>query len=430
MQLNQDEERASEENMGEEPAQVSNQDAPPPKQPRRVNLTTAIFWALLLSVAVFITTFTAMSTRSDAALNSQKEVFAPYSKLDTLLQYIRENYVRDYSDQELWDGIYSGLFSAVGDPYTTYMTSEQFEAYRSDHSGQYVGIGVNVVYDPLTASMYIYRVTPDSPAQEAGLQAGDRVTAVGSLQIGLTTYTEAVNSVAGEAGTEVTLTLLRGETTFEKTLTRRAVKSQNVLYEQLDGKIAYITIVTFSDSSVTEQFRAALEQAKADGCVSYLFDVRNNPGGNLDVICNVLDLLLPEGPIVNIVSADGSTVTRNSGAQQFTSERMAVLCNGSTASAAELFVADLRDYKLAKIVGDTTYGKGTVQTITSLSDGSAIRLTTSYYTPASGSSYDGEGIHPDISVSLSSEQASRFYMLTHEEDPQLQAAIGYLTANN
>lgn len=397
-----------------------------PKPIRRVSLAAAIFLALILCVATFLSTYTVMMVRMNATVNEQKEAYAKFSKLDSLLSHIEERYVRDYDESELWDGIYAGLFDAVGDPYTEYMTAEEYAAYTDDRSGSYVGVGIHVVFDPDAEAIAIYRVTPDSPAEQAGLLAGDRIIAVEGVEVSAATYSEAVDLVAGEEGSAVTMTIRRGEETLEKRITRAKVKSQNVLYERLDGDIAYIDILSFAESSVTEQFSDALTQAKTDGCTSYLFDVRNNPGGSLNVICDVLDLLLPEGVTVRIVAPDGSETTRESDAEHFLDAPMVVLCNGNTASAAELFTADLRDYGLAKLVGETTFGKGTMQTISPLSDGSAVKLTSSYYNPASGVSYDGIGIHPDVEISLTPEQLARFYLLSHEEDPQLQEAIRLL----
>lgn len=402
-------------------------EAPKPIKPiRRISLAAAIFLALFLCVATFVSTYTVMMVRMNAAVNRQKEAYAKFSKLDSLLAHIEERYVRDYDESELWDGIYAGLFDAVGDPYTEYMTAEEYAAYTSDRSGSYVGIGIHVVFDPDADAIAIYRVTPDSPAEQAGLLAGDRITAVENVEVSAATYSEAVDLVAGEEGTAVTMTIRRGEETLEKRITRAKVMSQNVLYERLDGGIAYIAILSFAESSVTEQFSSALTQAQIDGCTSYLFDVRNNPGGSLNVICDVLDLLLPKGITVRIVAPDGTETTRESDAEHFLDAPMAVLCNSGTASAAELFTADLRDYGLAKLVGETTFGKGTMQTISPLSDGSAVKLTSSFYNPASGVSYDGVGIHPDVEVSLTPEQQARFYLLSHEEDPQLQEAIRLL----
>lgn len=397
----------------------------PPKEARRISVAGAVFLSLLACTAVFLSTFTVMMTRMNAKLNEQDAQYAKFSKLEQLFSNIEENYVRDYDESVLWESIYGALYDAVEDPYTEYMTKEEFEAYTADRSGNYVGIGIGVVFDPDSKGIYIHRVNTASPAEQAGLQAGDVITAVGSIAVNEKTYSEAIKSVIGEAGTAVKLTVLRGDETLTFSVTRAKVETENVFYEKIEGDIAYITIVSFSETVTYDQFAAALEQAKTDGCTSYIFDVRNNPGGNLDVICECLDLLLPEGITVNIVDADGMTTTRESDAEHFLDAPMAVLCNGSTASAAELFTADLRDYGLAVIVGETTYGKGTMQTVTALSDGSAVKLTTRYYNPMSNVSYDGIGIKPDdgCEVILTDEQRQRFYLLSNEEDPQLQAAI-------
>lgn len=429
------------------PASPDGEENRPQKPIRRISLAAAIFLALLLCTGVFLSTYTVMMVRMSKAVNEQKEALSQsselgdfferirelyeqdsrYAKLNELLSRIEGSYVREYEEGDLWDGIYAGLFGAVGDPYSEYMTADEYAAYTADRSGSYVGVGIHVVFDPSEDAIAIYRVTHDSPAEAAGLQAGDLIVGVEDVTVSAATYTQAVNLVTGAEGTEVTLTIRRGEETLEKKVKRAKVMSENVLYERLDNDIAYITILSFAESTVTDQFEAALEQAQADGCTSYLFDVRNNPGGSLNVICDVLDLLLPEGVTVHIVNAAGEETTRDSDAEHFLDAPMAVLCNGSTASAAELFTADLRDYGLAKLVGETTFGKGTVQTISPLDDGSAVKLTTSYYTPMSGVSYDGVGILPDVEIALSAEQASRFYLLSHEEDPQLQAAIQLLT---
>lgn len=403
-----------------------NRENRPPKPIRRISLAAAIFLALLLCVAVFLSTYTVMMVRMSAAVNEQKEALQKYSKLEDLLSRIQESYVREYDENDLWDGIYEGLFNAVGDPYTQYMTAEQYAEYTADRSGSYVGIGIHVVFDLDEDAIAIYRVNPDSPAAQADLRSGDLIVGVEGLAVTAAVYQEAVNKVLGEEGTDVHLTIRRGEETLEKSVKRAKVTTQNVLYERLEGDVAYITILSFAESSVTQQFKDALKQAQTENCKAYLFDVRNNPGGSLNVICDVLDVLLPEGVTVRIVSADGRETTRTSDAEHFLDAPMAVLCNGSTASAAELFTADLRDYGLAQLVGETTFGKGTMQVISPLSDGSAVKLTTSYYNPMSGVSYDGIGIHPDVEVPLTAEQAARFYLLSHEEDPQLQAALDLL----
>lgn len=403
----------------------------PTKSAKRVSLAGAVFFALLFAVGVFLATFTAMSVRLDAAVDQAKSASpggnSPdgtyYDKLNGLLSYIGEEYVRGADEKALWDGVYAGLLEAVGDPYSEYMTAEEFAAYTAERSGNYVGIGVHVTFDQTQDAIAIYRVTPGSPAEQSGLRTGDLIVAVEDVAVSAATYNEAVDLVAGEEGTDVSLTIRRGEETIDLSITRAKVESRNVLYEKL-GDTAYLSILSFSESNVTEQFQDALEAAKQDGCTSYLFDLRNNPGGNLDVVCAVLDELLPANQtILHIIDAQGNDQTRETENEAYLDAPMAVLCNGNTASAAELFTADLRDYGLATIVGVTTYGKGTMQTISPLSDGSAVKLTSNFYNPASNVSYDGVGIRPDVEVKLTAEQSARFYLLSHEEDPQLQAAL-------
>lgn len=398
------------------------------KEPRKVSLAGAVFFALLLSVGTFLCAYVTMSAQANAKLREMDLVYAKYAKMEALLTFIEENYIREYDKDQLWDDMYSAMFDSIGDPYSTYMTAEEYAAYVADRSGNYVGIGISVVYDKATGGAYIHRVTTDSPAAKAGLQPGDIVTAVGELKLSFDTYNQALNLVRGEEGTAVKLTVLRNGESLQVEVIRGKMKTENVFYEKLEGNVAYVEILSFSEDITVSQFEAALKQAAEEGCTSYVFDLRNNPGGSLDVICKCLDLLLPEGDIVHIVSADGKSESRKSDKEHFLDAPMTVLCNGNTASAAELFTADLRDYGLATIVGETTFGKGTMQSITPLTDGSALKITHRYYNPASNVSYDGVGIkpHEGCEVILTEEELDNFYKMTHEEDRQLQKALDVL----
>ena len=398
------------------------------KEPRKVSLAGAVFFALLLSVGTFLCAYVTMSAQANAKLREMDLVYAKYAKMEALLTFIEENYIREYDKDQLWDDMYSAMFDSIGDPYSTYMTAEEYAAYVADRSGNYVGIGISVVYDKATGGAYIHRVTADSPAAKAGLQPGDIVTAVGKLTLSFDTYNQALNLVRGEEGTAVKLTVLRNGESLQVEVIRGKMKTENVFYEKLEGNVAYVEILSFSEDITVSQFEAALKQAAEEGCTSYVFDLRNNPGGSLDVICKCLDLLLPEGDIVHIVSADGKSESRKSDKEHFLDAPMTVLCNGNTASAAELFTADLRDYGLATIVGETTFGKGTMQSITPLTDGSALKITHRYYNPASNVSYDGVGIkpHEGCEVILTEEELDNFYKMTHEEDRQLQKALDVL----
>lgn len=350
-----------------------------------------------------------------------------YEKLATMIAMIEGYYVHDYDENELWENVCRTLVQSLADDYSQYLTAEEYNALVDSGDGDFVGIGVHATYDIDTEGVYIFGVMPDSPAEKAGLQTGDIIVAAEGIEANEENYYELLDSIRGEVGTNVQLTVKRGEETKDFTVTRGAVAAENVLYEKLDSNIALIRILSFADASVSEEFTKKIALAQSEGCDSFIFDVRNNGGGYLDEICAVLDLLLPEGPIINIVDKNGTTQTQNSDANCITG-KMAVLCNSGTASAAELFTAALRDYELADIVGTTTFGKGTMQTTRLLSDGSAVKLSTAFYNPPSNVSYDKVGIKPDYETELSEEWENRFFKMPKEEDNQLQKAIELLTS--
>ncbi len=409
---------------------ASGRAAKPKKERKyvRFSLLLAFFITLLLCLATFLTTYALLTARQDAESAALKSELARFSKLDQMLDTLTGRYVNGTDESDRMEAVYYALFDDL-DPYSFYMSADEYSAFRADRSGQYAGIGANVTIDPETQGMYVYRVLPNGPADRAGLKPGDIITAVEDIAVQTSTYNEAVAAVAGEPDTAVSLTLLRDGKAITISVIRGTVESRSVWYTATEDGIAVIEITDFSASYVVDQFKAALEQAQKDGCRAYLFDVRDNPGGDLNVICSVLDLLLPEGPIIHIVTgADGETQekTISSGANQMVEGPMAVLCNRKTASAAELFTADLKEYGLAAVIGDPTYGKGTVQSVFTNSDGSAYKLTTSYYTPKSGTGYDGIGIIPDTEITLSDDPNANRYRMSRDEDRQWQEAVRQL----
>ena len=234
----------------------------------------------------------------------------------------------------------------------------------------------------------------------------------------------------GEVGTEVTITIARGadySEQFDVTLTRRMVEEQSVTYETIElpnlvTPIAYIRLMDFNDTTAS-QFADALNRGREDRAHGYIVDVRNNGGGELSSILQILDMLLPEGPIVRIQYKDGTEQVYESDVNEFKAP-MVVLANGNTASAAELFVSALKDYQKAIVVGTVTYGKGTVQSLIPFEDGSALRISTSMYAPPYSDNYEGVGITPDVESELDEEYRNiNLFKLAHENDAQLQAAL-------
>lgn len=406
-----------------------------------------ILLCLVVCVLTFVGTAAYTSQREEQRLNEMREEWSQYAKynifndlsdeelknvdkLFKLIELLEDDSIREFDREHIWEMIYKSLAIGTNDIYGQYLTAEEYAATKESTSGHFVGIGVRVIYDEVSNGAYIYGVITDSGASKAGLQKGDIIIeAEGVKSTDQESYLEMVNSILGEADTNVQIKVKRGDKTLDFTITRAQVLSENVLYEKLAGDIAYIQILTFSDGSLPYQVKAKMEMAQEDGCTSYIFDVRNNTGGLLESITGVLDPLLPEGPIINTVDKYGNKETISSDADCFKAP-MVVLCNKSTASAAELFTAALRDYDMATIVGETTYGKGSMQTTKLLSDGSAIKMTTALYTPPSGESYDGIGIVPDVEVKLDEEWVNKFQIMPRERDHQLKKAIEILNSAN
>ena len=350
-----------------------------------------------------------------------------YEKLSAMIAMIEGSYIHGYEENELWEDLYRTLAISLGDDYSQYLTAEEYNALVDSADGDFVGIGVHATYDVDTQGIYIFGVIPNSPAEKAGLKRGDVIVKAEGIEATEETYYDVLDAVRGEAGTNVSVTALRGEEKIDFVITRQAVASENVLYQKLDGNIAYIRILSFADTRVSEEFVQKIALAQSEKCEKFIFDLRNNSGGYLDEILAVLDILLPEGPMINIVDKKGLTKTHNSDSNCIKGE-MAVLCNGNTASAAELFTAALRDYELAEIIGETTFGKGTMQTTRLLSDGSALKLSIAFYNPPSNVSYDKIGVKPDFEVKLTEYWESRYFKMPVEEDTQLQKAIEVLNS--
>ena len=229
-----------------------------------------------------------------------------HSKLAAIISMIERYYVYDYDENELWERIYTDIIKSLGDDYSQYITADEYKALIDSNDGDFVGIGVHATYDVDTQGIYIFGVIPQSPAEKAGLKKGDIVIASEGIEASEENYYELLDSIRGEKGSYVEMTILRGEEKIEFKVERDAVASESVIYEKLGTDTAYIQILTFSDTTVSEQFTKIIALAQSESCDKFIFDVRNNLGGDLEEICAILDLLLPEGPIINIIDKDGN----------------------------------------------------------------------------------------------------------------------------
>lgn len=312
---------------------------------------------------------------------------------------ILDRYYYEKIDEEaLVDGIYAGMVSGVGDPYTCYYTEEEYESLTESTSGSYYGIGAVLTQNMETKVVKILHVYPGTPAEEAGVKDGDIIVKVGDIEGDSMDLSELVKHIKGEEGTKVHLELLREgeEKNLEFDVERRQIEVPTVEYRMLEGNIGLIQISEFSDNT-PEQFDEAVRELQGQGMASMIVDLRDNPGGVLQSVCEMLDEILPEGIVVYTEDKYGKR-------SDYTSDEncldipMAVLINENSASASEIFAGAVQDYKYGTIIGTTSFGKGIVQSILPLEDGSAVKVTMAKYFTPEGNYIHEVGIKPDIEV--------------------------------
>lgn len=347
-------------------------------------------------------------------------------KLAMLESVLNEYYVGDVDRYKLQEGIYKGFISGVGDAYSTYYTQEEYDEFKEETSGVYNGIGIKMYLETEDNSIVIKEVFEGSPAESAGLLPYDKIIKVAGKSVSGNDYTTVVELVAGKKDTEIDLTIYRpsDNKTYEFSLTRSHITYPTVYFRMLDKDLAYIQITKFEELT-HNQFKNALEKSKEQNAKGIVLDLRNNPGGLLRIAKDIVDELVPEGIIVSTKDKNGKSIEYYAD-REYNDIPMVVLINGSSASASEVVAGALKDYNRAKLVGETSYGKGVVQTIIPFSDGSAIKLTTSQYFTPSGVCIQGIGIKPDVHVGLPIEKLLKGAKLEDTEDDQLQTAMKVL----
>lgn len=347
-----------------------------------------------------------------------------HEKLDEIVALLDEVYVDGYDTDKLGDYLAQAAVAATGDRWSYYVSAEDYDAFVESNENAYVGIGVTVESsDDLTDGVQITKVTPNSPAEEAGIEADDRIYAVEGETVESLGLDEAKNRIRGEEGTEVTLTILRGEKKFDVTVKRASVEVEVVKYSMLDGSIGYIKINNFEANSADRTIEA-IDTLREQGAKALVFDLRFNPGGRKDELVRVLDDLLPEGPLFRSVDYKGNESVDYSDAD-CVELPMAVLVNGDSYSAAEFFAAALQEYDWATVVGTKTCGKANYQQTFRLSDGSAVAVSTGHYQTPHGVTLANVGVTPDEIVEVDNETYLELYKeaVAVKDDAQLQAAI-------
>lgn len=340
-------------------------------------------------------------------------------KIEEINTLVDEYYL--YEDKidkgDLRNGIYEGIVNALVDPYSTYYDESQTEEFEAITTGEYSGIGALLMQYRNTNEVEILKVYEETPAQEAGLQKNDILykidgeTLDGDLQ-------SIVAKIKGEEGSTVSLTVLRGEDREEVELqvVRRMVQVHTIEHEMLEDQVGYIQISEFSTITYA-QFEAALNDLQTKGMQRMIVDLRGNLGGNLITTCEILDLLLPKGLIVYTEDKKGNREEYQSDDEHQISLPFVVLVDGNSASASEIFAGAVQDHEAGIIVGTTTYGKGVVQKVYQLSDGTRLKLTVSEYFTPNGRSIDGKGITPDVEVQYGENETEQ------SVDGQLEKAV-------
>ena len=362
--------------------------------------------------------------RSDEILSD----LAFTQKIKYLENMIDEEYLGEISTDKLEEGVYAGLIYGLGDVYSRYYTKDEYEQESVTTEGSYVGIGV-AMQKYTAGGVQIVECYKGSTAEEAGIKVDDVITAINGEDITDTELQDVVSMIKDNEDKDVVLTVQRkGEDTQEITVKVSNVELPSVFGEMLDENTGYIQITEFKGVTV-EQYEEVFADLKEQGMERLVVDLRDNSGGLLNVVCDILRDILPEGLIVYTEDKNGNRSEETCDGKNPLDMPLAVLVNGNSASASEIFAGAVKDYGIGTIVGTTTYGKGVVQSIRQLSDGSAVKLTiANYYTPK-GNSINKTGIRPDVEVELSPELLNQ-EEITHEEDNQLQAALNSLNAKN
>ena len=344
-------------------------------------------------------------------------------KISGLKAIVDKYFLDDYDSEKLYEYAYKGFMAGLSDPYSVYYTAEEYKTLIEQNDGVYYGIGVQLTQSRETGIITATKVFKNSPGEKAGIKVGDVLYKVSDEEVTGVDLTTVVSKIRGDENTKVHLSLVRPnvEDVVEVDVIRGKVEVTTVEYEMLDNNIGYILLSDFEEVTAN-QFKEALNDLNSQNMKGLIVDVRNNPGGLLSSVNDVLRNLLPKGIIVYTVDKNGSKITYECDGTHEFKLPMVVLTNKNSASAAEIFAGALKDYKKATLVGNTTFGKGIVQNIFGLNDGSAVKVTVSkYYTP-NGVNIHKTGIEPDVTVDLD-EELLYVSDIPKDKDNQLQKGI-------
>ena len=381
-------------------------------------LCGALTMLVIAGIIVGVFMATGIGTEEDGLIASSTQ-----QKLQVIREMIESKYLygEDVDEDKLQEAIIKGYVDGLGDPYSVYYNEAETQSLMESTSGEFGGIGVVITQNIDTQIITFTTVYENSPGEKAGLKDGDILYKVDGEEVTGQDLDTVVSKMRGEKGTTVEITVYRGDSMEEYTcvVTRDIIEVNTVAYEMKENKIGYIAVSGF-ETVTYDQFEAALNDLTGQGMEALVIDLRNNPGGNLSTVCDMLDLILPEGTIVSTKDKNGNGSVITSDEERQLNIPLAVLINGNSASASEIFAGAVQDYGIGTLVGTTTYGKGIVQELYQMTDGTCLKITTSEYFTPSGRNIHGIGIDPDIEVKYEYDEANP------EADNQLEAALNCL----
>lgn len=388
---------------------------------------SAVIMAVIVGIVSSLVTLTIVSVTLGLHLfdidGAQEEL--PVSEFSRVEEIIKQNYLREFSMEDLQYAGLKAMVAALDDPYSVYYTPEEFAAFKQEASGEYYGLGMVITKEEATGLSKVEYFFEGSSAEEAGLKVGDYIISVNGEDVTNMSLQEIGKLCIGEEGTTLKIGVLRGEESFEFEVVRRAVTRDMVKYKMLPDGIGYMQIIQFGGNceALFSEAMSFFEEQEAKGIV---IDLRDDPGGYLTTVVKVLDRLLPEGTLVYTEDKNGRRETWSSDANCIDLP-IAVVVNGNTASAAEIFAGAVQDYGYGPVVGTRTYGKGVVQVVIPIqSTGAGLKITTSQYFTPSGRIIDRNGIYPDHYIDIQQEFKDDPLSYTFEQDAQINKAVEVL----
>ena len=379
-------------------------------------IITALISSLVTAIVVNEKITSSSSIKSIAGGDGTTGIETALASIRTILE---NEYIGELDDEQMLEMAIKGYVAGVGDEYTEYYTPEEMNKEYETAMGNYVGIGIYMIVNYEEGTITIVEPMENSPALEAGIREGDLITKVNGEEITKDNVDEMSNKIKGEEGTKVKLTIKRDDEEFEVEVERKRIEVSHIESEMLDNDIAYIQILDF-DGGAAKEFKENYEKLKKDGAKSLIIDIRGNGGGVVDESIDILEMICDKGNTLLIeTDKDGNETIIKSEEDPIIDIPIAVLVNGTSASASEIFAGALKDLNKATIIGTQTYGKGVIQTLMRLSDGSGLKTTTDEYCTPNRNKINKIGIEPNITVEL----PENIEAVTEENDTQLQRAI-------